>query len=105
MRFAVAEETPTALVFTHDVENTDQDAIAQSAITFNVDQLPLLIAHDAIAISKANKFDKTLVVSSNADRFLQRVKIIFERRNPWMLSRFYHQYCDFFCVHITTSKK
>ena len=48
---------------------------------------------------------KALVISTNTDRFLQRIQIVLKFGSSGMFPRLYHQYCNFSCLHIITSKK
>ena len=43
--------------------------------------------------SQADKFNKSLVVSTNTDRLLQSIQIVLDFGNLRVLPRLYHQYC------------
>ena len=61
------------IVFTHDVEYADEDIVTQASVTIQTNKLAFLVAHNTVTVTKTDKFNQSLIVSSNTDRFLQGI--------------------------------
>lgn len=87
---------------THDREKIYHAAMMDPHIGV---QLSTFVAHNTVTVSKSDKLDKALIVSTGANCLLQAVQVVLKGGNLGMFTRFYHQYCNLFCTHIITSTK